>query len=1078
MVLNSQQQGFNLGNAHGKVILTTNAAEAMQQAQREVQNGVRGIGASLQNIGGGLSNMGGAMTAWTAPIAAVGAVGIKTAASYESAMTNIAARTGLAGEELEKIRQKTLELGSETKFSSQQAADAFLQLVTAGLTTEQAYDAVDSVLLAATASGEDLGRMADQVTNVMSAFQLEASDTASIVEFMNSAAAASPSTMGQMGEALADVGGLAKSYGMDLETTSSVLAIFAKANIRGTEASTKLRSMLDAMNAGTERSEGAWNALGTSLFDANGNARDFADVIEDVKKGLQGKTEAEKTRIIKDLAGSYGLSAFNALLASDGIDEMRQTLSEQATAAEVAAKQEEAFEYQLISLMGSIERLNINFFTPFMNDVLKPFVKQVIDIVNHMANWAEANPQVTKTIAGLMSIVLGLGPALFIAGKAVTLIGILVGALASPIALVAGAISALVAAFMADFAGIRTFLIPILEQIWQGINRIGFAIRAFVSDFQNYGIAEAIRGIFGTGTDERAESTLEGVLVAFGMSRKHAIQAVDFLVSIIANIEKQLRKLYTIFRLFKVSLRSLGLVRTINLVFGDKVAGVIEKFVKVIDRAKEGIRSIYNAIGFFVADMQNFGLAEAIAGIFGTGSYGETEQGSLEGVLVAFGLSRDNAISVVDFLVGIFTSVRDTISSVVETLRPLFVQVGEFLGNIFASVDPEKLFQIGRILLSLTSPIGIVLTALQALGVDLGQVFQEGVAGVTRFFEALNNGGTVFDGLRAAFGESGFIDALETGLNNAITFIHTVVLPGLQTLANWFMVDVLPGVISFIQTTIIPGVQSFIDILKKVWTDVSPFLGFLFNWFITTGLPLIIDFINVGVIPAVQTFVDILTGIWIAVSPALTALYDWFITSGLPAIRDFIAGPFTLALISIRDFLAGFWASVKVGVELFRDKLKEIMQWITDNVLQPFLDFLTSLIDTINSIPETINNAIGGYQQAGQGIQAIAQATPEQRANLDIWGAIRTAFPSRDNGGHGLAGQPYYIGKGAQPEVFIPENNGTFIPNIDKLLAGAGGGMTINGDIVVQGASSYSEGRQAGQGALDAIMERYRERGN
>lgn len=45
------------------------------------------------------------------------------------------------------------------------------------------------------------------------------------------------------------------------------------------------------------------------------------------------------------------------------------------------------------------------------------------------------------------------------------------------------------------------------------------------------------------------------------------------------------------------------------------------------------------------------------------------------------------------------------------------------------------------------------------------------------------------------------------------------------------------------------------------------------------------------------------------------------------------------------------------------------------------------------------------------------------------------AYPwmSRDNGGSGVAGTPYMIGTGAQPEMFVPKTDGTFIPNADKL---------------------------------------------
>lgn len=41
---------------------------------------------------------------------------------------------------------------------------------------------------------------------------------------------------------------------------------------------------------------------------------------------------------------------------------------------------------------------------------------------------------------------------------------------------------------------------------------------------------------------------------------------------------------------------------------------------------------------------------------------------------------------------------------------------------------------------------------------------------------------------------------------------------------------------------------------------------------------------------------------------------------------------------------------------------------------------------------------------------------------------------SRDTGGPGMAGTPYMIGTGAQPEMFIPDTNGTFVPNANNKM--------------------------------------------
>ena len=967
----ASSQGVNLGNAHGKVTITTNAAEAMQQAQTAVSNGVRSIGLSLQSIGGSISSAGSSMMAWTAPIAAIGVAGLKTAGDFQASMKEIEARTGLTGDALDKVRNQALDLGAATEFSSQQAANAYLQLLTAGLDVEQAMAALPNVLTAATASGEDLGLMADQVTNVMSSFGLAAEDTTDIVEAMARAAASSPASMGQIGESMAAAGSIAKSYGISLEDTSAIMAIFAQRGIRGSEASTKLGSMLKIMNSGTPDSVKAWNALGTSLFNADGSARNFADVIVDIKKGLEGKTEQEKTTIMQDLAGSYGLAGINALVASDGIDAMRETMDTQQSAADVAAAKMGTFKGSITSLMGSIETLMIHALTPLMENFLTPLIQQLITVVNHMANWAKENPELTTQIGKFLTALVAIGPVLFVVGKAITLIGLAISFLASPIGLVVAGIAALGVAFVNDFGGIKSFVMPMLRNLWDWLD------------------------------------------------------------------------------------------------------------------------IIQNKIHTFVVYAQDFGVIDAIKGIFGLGENDETSQSLLEGMLFQFGMSRENAIGAVGFLVNTFNSIRDAVSGVVDTLRPLFTEIGTFLGNLFQNIDLGQLFEIGRTILSLTNPIGLAMTGLKLLGVNIGDLFRAGVEGATRFFGALNDGGTVFDGLRAAFGDSSFIDGVEAGFNGLVTFIEFTVIPGLQSLADWFTLTALPAVVTYVEDTVAPAIETFFNGLSQVWTDISPALASFYDWVMVTGLPFIKDFIELTVQPAFETFFGIIEGIWIAISPALEDVYDWFIVTGLPKIQEFLDGPVTLALTNIRDLLAGFWEFVKPGVELLKANLIPIFEFIRVNVLKPVLEMITAIID---KIIEASNMLAGGGIPGASQLQSGANSgnvndilagaedvynslinNPFTNPFGSVVNAVNSTVMPRDSGGPGLRGMPYMIGKGAQPEVFIPETNGQFIPNFDKLLEGAGG--TTIGDINVYGATNYQQGLEAGRGAGDGVLARLKSRG-
>lgn len=77
---------------------------------------------------------------------------------------------------------------------------------------------------------------------------------------------------------------------------------------------------------------------------------------------------------------------------------------------------------------------------------------------------------------------------------------------------------------------------------------------------------------------------------------------------------------------------------------------------------------------------------------------------------------------------------------------------------------------------------------------------------------------------------------------------------------------------------------------------------------------------------------------------------------------------------------------------------------------------------SINAIPTNKDvtvtiHTLGGYAQGTEGYNNIAYA-------------------GRDSGGYGEAGQAYLIGRGAQPEMFVPNTNGTFVPNADRRMGG------------------------------------------
>lgn len=64
---------------------------------------------------------------------------MKTAADFDSAMSRVAAVSGAAGDDLDRLRDKAHEMGEKTKFSESEAAETMNYMAMAGWKTEDMH---------------------------------------------------------------------------------------------------------------------------------------------------------------------------------------------------------------------------------------------------------------------------------------------------------------------------------------------------------------------------------------------------------------------------------------------------------------------------------------------------------------------------------------------------------------------------------------------------------------------------------------------------------------------------------------------------------------------------------------------------------------------------------------------------------------------------------------------------------------------------------------------------------------------------------------------------------------------------
>ena len=197
-------------------------------------DGLKGAAKSSMKVVNGL------MVAGAVAVAGIGIASIKTGATFEKGMSNVAATMGITVDEIAKgdksfqmLEKAALDMGKATQFSASEATEALNYLALAGYDAEKAVDTLPKVLNLAAAGGLELGQASELVTQSMNALGLEADQLDSFVDQLAVTAQSSGTNVAQLGEAILTVGGTAKAMAGGTVELNTQLGILADAGIQG-----------------------------------------------------------------------------------------------------------------------------------------------------------------------------------------------------------------------------------------------------------------------------------------------------------------------------------------------------------------------------------------------------------------------------------------------------------------------------------------------------------------------------------------------------------------------------------------------------------------------------------------------------------------------------------------------------------------------------------------------------------------------------------------------------------------------------------------------------------------------------
>lgn len=308
---------------------------------------LNGLSSAFKTTGGLLSKN------VTLPIVGVGAAAVKTATDFEAGMSEVKAISGATGSEFDALRDKAIEMGAKTKFSASDSADAFKYMAMAGWDASQMMDGIAGIMDLAAASGEDLATTSDIVTDALTAFGLQASDSAHFAGVLAQASSKSNTNVGLMGETFKYVAPVAGALGYSIEDTAVAIGLMANSGIKGSQAGTALRSTITRLAKPVGEAKDAVEELKISITNTDGTMKPLSQTMVELREKFAGLTEEQKAQYAAMLAGQEGMSGLLAIVNAS--DEDFQKLTDEINNANGAA--EDMASVMMDNTAGAVEQL-------------------------------------------------------------------------------------------------------------------------------------------------------------------------------------------------------------------------------------------------------------------------------------------------------------------------------------------------------------------------------------------------------------------------------------------------------------------------------------------------------------------------------------------------------------------------------------------------------------------------------------------------------------------------------------------------------------------------------------------------
>lgn len=299
------------------------------------------------------------------------------------------------------LSKQAKQLGSSTAFSATQAAEGQLFLAKAGFKTNEILKSMPGLLDLAAASGTDLGRSSDILSDLLGAFGKTAEDTGKLADVLAAATSSANVDMETLFETLKVAAPIGIAAGQSMEGITTATALLGNVGIKGSMAGTALKNAFVNLASPAAKGAKVLKELGISTSDSAGNMLPLEDIMQSLGEKAKTLSQTKRIKAFDAVFGKIAMAGainLQKAVTSGDFDKMLKNLQNSEGVAKKMAKiRMDSTEGSITQLMSAVEGIAISFGS-ILTPILRGTAQVLTALTSPIQNFIKENETLVKVI--------------------------------------------------------------------------------------------------------------------------------------------------------------------------------------------------------------------------------------------------------------------------------------------------------------------------------------------------------------------------------------------------------------------------------------------------------------------------------------------------------------------------------------------------------------------------------------------------------------------------------------------------------------------------------------------------------